>query len=377
MPKLIIISNTSWNLFNFRLPLMSRLRDEGFEVVAVAPLDQYSEQIEAAGFRYISMPMDNKGTNPINDMGLMFRLYRLFKVEKPEVILSYTPKSNIYTSLVGGMMSLAIIPNVSGLGNVFIRESLVTRIVKMLYRGALQFPTCVFFQNHDDLNLFVELGLVKRARAQRIPGSGIDTSFYAPIEQKSAKREGVVFLLVARMLWDKGVGEYIEAARLVKQKHPDVQFRLLGFLDVINPQAISREQMQSWADEGLIEYLGESDDVKSHMLAADCVVLPSYREGLPRTLLEGASLARPLIATDVPGCRDVVDDGVTGFLCELESGSDLADKMVKVIELSPVERADMGRLGREKVIREFDEKLVIDAYLNAIYAIDKIKHTVH
>jgi len=369
MPKLIIISNTSWNLFNFRLPLMSRLRDEGFEVVAVAPLDTYSERIEAAGFRYVAMPMDNKGTNPVNDMGLMLRLYRLFKVEKPDIILSYTPKSNIYTSLVGGMMSLAVIPNVSGLGNVFIRQSLVTRIVKMLYRVALGFPPCVFFQNHDDLELFVDLGLVDRSRAQRIPGSGINTSSYVPNERAEEGGKPFVFLLVGRMLWDKGVGEFVEAARLVKLSHPEIRFQLLGFLDVINPQAISREQMQQWVDEGLVEYLGQSDDVKSHMQKADCVVLPSYREGLPRTLLEGASLARPLIATDVPGCRDVVDDGETGFLCEVKNGKDLAAKMQALLKMTEEQRALMGKRGREKIIREFDEAIVIEAYLNAIQAI--------
>jgi len=349
---------------------------DGYDVVAAAPRDKYSKRIEAEGFRYIELPIDNKGTNPVKDLGLMVRLYQIFRTEKPDVILSYTPKPNIYVSIVAGLMSIPNIPNVSGLGNTFIRQSFITRIIKVLYRLALHFPPRVFFQNDDDLRLFVELGLVGEEKVQRIPGSGINTAVFAPEPDAEVKHADIVFLLVARMLWDKGVGEYVEAARLVRRQYPEARFQLLGFLDVINPQAISRVQMQQWVDEGVIEYLGESDDVKSVILGADCVVLPSYREGLPRTLLEGASLARPLIATDVPGCRDIVDDGETGYLCELKNGADLADKMTSMLNLSAEERSAMGLRGREKIIREFDEKLVIDAYMNAINAIDTIKHTV-
>ena len=364
MAKIVIISNTSWNLFNFRLPLMSRLRDKGFDVVAVAPCDEYSERIKAAGFRYIDLPMNNKGTNPVEDISLIFRLYRLFSSERPDMILTYTPKPNIYASIVAGLMSMPVIPNISGLGNVFIRQSLVTRIVKLLYRLALRFPPRVFFQNHDDLQLFIDMRLVQEARASHIPGSGINTDIYAP--ESTKKKDRFVFLLVARMLWDKGVGEFVEAARLLKHQHPHTRFQLLGFLDVVNPQAISREQIRQWVNNGIVEYLGESDDVKSYMLASDCVVLPSYREGLPRTLLEGASLAKPLIASDVPGCRDVVDDGETGYLCRLQDAGDLAACMQKMMLLTGKQRAEMGMLGRQKIISEFDEKIVIEMYLEAL-----------
>ncbi len=348
---------------------MSRLCDEGYEVIAAAPPDAYSERIERVGFRFIALPMDNKGTNPVTDLFLMFRLYRLFRSEKPDVILTYTPKPNIYVSLVAGLMSISVIPNISGLGNVFIRQSFITRIIKVLYRVALYFPQRVFFQNNDDLHLFVELGLVNEKKVQRIPGSGINTELYAPGDV-SEKGQGGIFLLVARMLWDKGVGEFVEAARLLKQQYPEARFQLLGFLDVINPQAVSREQMQQWVDEGVIEYLGESDDVKSFMQEADCVVLPSYREGLPRTLIEGGSMARPLIATDVPGCRDVIDDEVNGYLCEVQNAADLAGKMQLLLDLTEEQRTLMGSQSRKKVIREFDESLVIDAYLNTLHSID-------
>ena len=204
MPKLLIISNTSWNLFNFRLPLMTMLREEGYEVVAVAPYDEYSSRLLEAGFRFIDLPMNNKGTNPVEDIALAMRLYKLFKCEQPDVVLTYTPKPNIYASIAGGLSRTPVIPNISGLGNVFIRQSMVTRIVKFLYRLALRFPPKVFFQNHDDLNLFVEFGLVSESKAQRIPGSGINAIFYTPEKIEKPEGQGFIFLLVAACCGTKG-----------------------------------------------------------------------------------------------------------------------------------------------------------------------------
>ena len=171
------------------------------------------------------------------------------------------------------------------------------------------------------------------------------------------------------MLWDKGVGEFVEAARLLKQRGVDAEFCLLGFLDVQNPAAISRKQMNDWLEQGAIRYLGVSDIVREKIAQADCVVLPSYREGTPRTLLEAAAMARPIVTTDAVGCREVVDDGINGYLCNLRDASDLADKMMRIVSMTPVEREAMGLRGREKVEREFDEQIVIDKYLQAIEAV--------
>ncbi|MBL4774958.1 MAG: glycosyltransferase family 4 protein [Mariprofundus sp.] len=366
MPKLIIISNTSWNLFNFRLPLMSRLREEGYEVVAAAPYDGYSNRLREAGFHYIDLPMNNKGTNPLEDMALARRLYKLFRSEQPDVVLTYTPKPNIYACIAGGFSGTAVIPNISGLGATFIRQNLITKVIKFLYRWALRYPPRVFFQNHDDMNLFIELALVKKNLAERIPGSGVNTDIFAPLPMMQDRGDHIVFLLVARLLWDKGVGEYVEAARILKQKYHHVEFQLLGFLDVENPQAVSRQKVEQWVDEGIINYMGVTDNVIELMQQADCVVLPSYREGLPRTLIEAGSLAKPIVTTDVPGCRDVVEDAVTGLLCEVKNAGDLADKMARIIQMSVAERSSMGTLGREKVINEFDESIVLDRYLQVV-----------
>jgi glycosyltransferase involved in cell wall biosynthesis len=251
---------------------------------------------------------------------------------------------------------------------VFIKDIWLTRLVRGLYRLALSRSAMVFFQNDDDRQMFVSGGLVGQAVTDRLPGSGIDLDKFAPVILPS--QSPTRFLLIARMLWDKGVGEFVEAARLLKRAGASADFCLLGFLDVQNPAAISRKQIDVWVEEGVVRYLGVSDDVRAEIAAAGCVVLPSfYREGTPRALLEAAAMGRPIITTDAVGCREVVDDGVNGYLCLPRDAVDLAEKMARIAALSLAERELMGRLGREKVEREFDEQIVIGKYLEAIASV--------
>jgi len=223
----------------------------------------------------------------------------------------------------------------------------------------------VFFQNEEDRAEFVRADLVEEVKTQRVPGSGVDVDRFQP-RSREADGNGFAFLLVARLLWDKGVGEFVEAARLIQAEYPTVQFRLLGFLDVKNPSAVSRTQVENWNNEGVVKYLGAVDDVRGIYAEADCMVLPSYREGVPRILLEAASMGLPIITTDAVGCRDAVEDGVTGFLCRPKDSMDLADKMRRMLLLPPGQRRRMGEAGRKKMIREFDEGIVIARYLQAI-----------
>ena len=372
MTKLVISSNTAWSLFNFRAGLIRALVSEGYEVVAVAPYDEYAPRLAALGCRYVPLAMDNKGTHPGRDLLLLCRFWLLLKREQPAVLLGYTVKPNIYGSLAAHVLGIPVINNIAGLGVVFVKDSFLTKIVKVLYRLALSRSVLVFFQNNDDLQMFVNAGLVRSDKTGRLPGSGVDLSHYVPMAHSSTSSEegedkengAFRFLLAARMLWDKGVGVYVEAARLVKQRYPHVEFCLLGFLDVKNPTAISREQMSEWIDEGVIRYLGVTDDMKTALSEADCIVLPSfYREGVPRLLLEAAAMACPIITTDAVGCREVVDDEVNGFLVRSRDANDLAEKMVRMIELPPETRALMGKAGRKKMELEFDEKIVIRHYL--------------
>jgi glycosyltransferase involved in cell wall biosynthesis len=314
--------------------------------------------------------MDAQGTSPAGDLLLLLRFIRLLKHERPAVYLGYTVKPNIYGSLAAELLRIPVINNIAGLGIVFVKHGLLTRFVKSLYRRSLSGSRKVFFQNRDDLAHFIEAGLVRPQSTDLLPGSGVDLHKFrvAPLPQIGPdSRDDFRFLLIARMLWDKGIGEFVEAARQVKQQFPKVRFCMLGFLDVKNPAAISQEQMRQWVNEGAIEYLGSTDDVRQEIEKAHCVVLPSYyREGTPRSLLESAGMGRPIITTDAVGCREAVDDGVNGYLCKPRDATDLADKMITMLGLSDKELDEMGRQGRMKMEREFDEDLVIGKYLEAI-----------
>jgi glycosyltransferase involved in cell wall biosynthesis len=273
------------------------------------------------------------------------------------------------------------------LGAVFIKDNLLTQLVKRLYKLALSKSNTVFFQNEDDRVMFIDAGLVPAAITDRLPGSGVDLAKFAylvPSEKVGLDRvdehaksdilgvqpvhveHKVSFILIARMLFDKGIGEYVEAARLIKARYPQVEFNLLGFLDVQNPAAISRSQMNEWVSESVVSYLGTTDDVRPYINSTDCVVLPSYREGVPRSLLEAAAIGRPIITTNAVGCKEVVDDGVNGYLCQPRDAADLANKIEKMLLLSAEQRTEMGLRGREKIEREFDEKVVIGKYLRVL-----------
>jgi glycosyltransferase involved in cell wall biosynthesis len=387
LTKILISINTSWNLYNFRAGLIRALVEAGYEVVVAAPPDDYSARLKELGCRYIPLPMSNKGTNPASDLWLLMRFWWLFRQEKPHAYLGYTVKPNIYGSIAAHSLGIPVINNIAGLGAVFIKDNLLTQLVKRLYKLALSKSCTVFFQNEDDRVMFVSAGLVPAAITDRLPGSGVDLAKFAyqvPLGklgldqvdehvgldilslQPVRLEHKVSFVLIARMLFDKGIGEYVEAARLIKVRYPQVTFNLLGFLDVQNPAAISRSQMNEWVSEGVVNYLGTSDDVRPFINSTDCVVLPSYREGVPRSLLEAAAIGRPIITTNAVGCKEVVDDGVNGYLCQPKDAVDLANKIEKILLLSDKHRTEMGLRSREKVEREFDERVVIGKYLRVL-----------
>ncbi len=363
--RIVISANSSWNVINFRAGLIRTLINAGHEVVAAAPADEHSARIADLGCRYVPLPIDRKGTSPHRDLVLFARYVRLMRRERPHVYLGYTIKPNIYGSLAAHACGVPTINTVSGLGTAFISDTWITRVARQLYRRAFARSHTVFFHNEDDLRLFVDTRLVAGDRAALVPGSGIDTSKFRP-EKRAVNRNGFCFLLVARLLWDKGIGEFVEAARRVRREVPEARFQLLGPIDSNNRSAVDRASLDRWASEGLVEYLGVRDDVRSAIAAADCVVLPSYREGLPRSLLEAAAMAKPLIATDVPGCRQLVKHDENGLLCRVRDDAHLSERMLALIAMSPERREAMGRAGRAKAEQEFDEAAVISRYLATV-----------
>ncbi len=369
MSKKILISvNSAWNLLNFRAGLINGLISSGYEVIAVAPPDKYVEELKLLGCRFIHLGIDNKGTHPVRDLLLLWRYWQLLKTEKPDLCLFYTVKPNVYGSFASSLSGIPFINNVSGLGAIFIHGGWLRWFVSVLYRLAFRYSNRIFFQNGDDLGLFLENKLVKVELTDVLPGSGINLHRFIPVYDADSKqfKSPFRFLLIARMLKDKGVVEFVNAAQLLKESEVNAEFCLLGFLDVENPAAISSGQMKQWTDQGFVKYLGPSDDVREHIALADCIVLPSYREGTPRSLLEAAAMAKPIITTNVVGCKEVVEHGVNGFLCEVKNAQDLALKMKDMLFLSEDQRNLMGQNGRLKMEKEFDEQIVIQKYLKAI-----------
>ena len=362
--KILISSNSAWNLANFRKPVIEALIAAHYQVVAVAPADGAEVQLEAMGARFRPIRMRSAGTSPVEDSRLLLDYIRVLRDERPAMFLGFTAKPNIYGSLAARLSNVPVAATISGLGSAFLKGGLLGGILLRLYRVALGRAQAIIFQNIADRELFIARRIARPAQARLVAGSGIDLDRFAPapIVENGEFR----FLLIARLLLDKGIAEYVEAARIVRAKYPHTRFQLLGGSADDNPSAVPQSELVRWGAETIVELLGVHDDVRPFIAAADCIVLPSYREGLPRSLLEGAAMARPLIASDVPGCREVVDHGVNGLLCEVRSSASLAAAMEQMLAMTTSGRSAMGAAGRRKVEAEFDQRRVAQTYLAEI-----------
>jgi glycosyltransferase involved in cell wall biosynthesis len=367
----LVAANSSFALTNYRLGLLKALQSAGYRVVAAVPEDEGAAKLNANGLEVRTVPIAPHGTSPLRELRLLSRYVALVRELRPLALLGFTIKPNIYGALAARFAGVPVVNNVTGLGLVFTRRGPLRSIVGALYRIAFRSSYRIFFQNRESRDLFLSLGFVREDQALLLPGSGIDLQRFAPRPAGNAADDArFTFLLPSRLMWQKGIAEYCEAARWFRSNRPGVRFQLLGPVEPAwNRAGIAREQVERWEQEG-IEYLGSTDDVRPFFEAADCIVLPSYYpEGVPRALIEAAAMGKPVITTDTPGCRDVVDPGETGYICEPRSAQSLVCAMLQLIDRSPEERSVMGRRARQKAEREFDERLVIDAYLAVIAAI--------
>ena len=346
------------------MPLIRRLKKKGYKVLVLTEFDGYEHLIRSEVDGINPLFISRKGVNPFVDFLTIVDLARYFLKIKPEILLTFTIKPVIYGSIAAKLFKVPSIVMITGLGTAFITDNWVSSIVKRLYRFALSSVDVIFFQNVDDKKIFVEYKLVDTKICRYVPGSGVDIDKFAYSTLPDTGE--ITFLLIARMLWDKGIGEFVDAARAIKLKYSNVRFQLLGPLGVQNRSSIKKIQVEAWHNEGIIEYLGQTDDVKSFIENACCIILPSYREGTSRVLLEAASMGRPLIASNVPGCREVVQDGVTGLLCEPRNYLDLSQKIECMIGLPYKARQSMGIKGRDKIENEFRQEIVCDLYIDAI-----------
>lgn len=364
--KIMLNVNVAFVAYNFRYGLMKELEKQGYEIVVVGAKDSSAKEIEKNGWKFIDIPIDRKGASIFNDFKLMWNYYKVYKQEKPYKILQFTIKPNIYGTLAAKILKSPVINNMTGLGEIFLNESLLNKIVKLLYKISFKFPQKVLFQNFDDMNLFLENGLIKKELCDRIPGSGVDIEKFKP-QEMTRKDNKVKFLFIGRISEEKGVRILYEAAKKIKEKYDNVEFELLGKIYKDEKNAIPENELKKWEEEKIVTYLGTSKDVREEIKEANCIVLPSYyREGVPRTLIESASMAKPIITTDNVGCRDIVDDGYNGYLAEPKNVESLVEKIEEFLKLSKEKRTSLGENGRSKAINEFDEKIVIEKYLREL-----------
>jgi glycosyltransferase involved in cell wall biosynthesis len=371
--KIAIVLNTSWNIYNFRMNLIKSLLALGHEVHTVAPTDSFTRHLVLAGCIHHNLKMDSRGANPIKDMALIFELGSIYRKIKPDVILHFTIKPNVYGTLAAALLKIPVINNVCGLGTVFLKAGIVSTIAKLLYRVSFRYAKKVFFQNQEDVTLFLGNNLIKPEKCELVPGSGIELAAFNPIPPTTSSQ--FTFLVISRIIYDKGIVEYINAIQLLNAKGINARFQLLGATDPKHARGIPLRMINSWINQGLIEYLGQTEDVKPFINAADCVVLPSYREGSPRSLMEAAALAKPIVTTNVPGCNQVVTDRLNGLLCQVKSAADLAEKMEQMIRLPEKTRLEMGHRGRKKMELEFNEQVVIHKYHRAIQSLLESKNS--
>lgn len=371
-PRTIVLSaNSDWNIANFRQGLVRGLQSAGYRVVVIAPQDPTADRrMRDLGVERIPIEIDRAGLNPLADLRLLLKYRSLLQQLKPAAYLSYTIKPNIYGSFAAASLGIPAFPNVSGLGTAFIQDGGLQALVTRLYRIGFARAPVVFFQNHEDRNLFVDRGIVRSDQVRVLPGSGVNLDTFLPAPLPDGPP---IFLFIGRLLRDKGVIEYVEAARSVRRDLPGARFQLLGGVDEGNRTGIPRLQLDSWVAEGVIEYLGTTEDVRPFIAATSAVVLPSYREGLPRSLLEAAAMERPLIASDVPGCRDVVEDGVNGLLCRMSDPVSLASAMEQLANLPRARQVAMGKAGRLRVQERFSEAFVVRAYLDVLSGLDAVQ----
>lgn len=364
--RIAFVANSSWYIYNLRKGVLEALKARGVEVVVISPSDDFSLKIVNMGFRFIPLKVDSSGKNPIRDFRLLQVLRRHYKENCFDAVFHYTIKPNIFGTLAAASCGLKSIAVISGRGHSFSKKNFLFTLTKLLYKHALPFSNEVWFVNKDDKEFFSrEKILQPSSRIRVIPGEGVKTSHFSPFLKE--KNDKVVFLFSGRIIWSKGFREYVEAARIISQKYKSVKFQVLGFFDVPNPTSLSKQEVLNLHSEGVIEYLGSTEDVRPFLNRADCVVFPSfYGEGTPRSLLEAASMETPIITTDHIGCKDVVQHGFNGYLCKIKSVDDLVSKINQFLMLSEKDKLIMGQNGRKKVIEEFDEKFVIDHYLKKL-----------
>jgi glycosyltransferase involved in cell wall biosynthesis len=363
--KFVFYANTDWYLYNFRLSTALRLKSEGHEVVMLSPPGEFGARFDGHGLRWIQLAMDRASLNPVREVALIRTLTRVLREERPDLLHNFTVKCAIYGAIAARAAGVpAVVNAVAGMGYVFASERMLARtlrpMVKLLMRGTLGGKQSrLILQNPDDADAFVRARLVPERHIRVIRSSGVNLERFLPVQPVDEPRPMRV-LLAARLLWEKGIGEYIEAARMLRAQGRNIEFVIAGSPDPGNPRSVSREQIAGWAADGLVDWRGHVEDMPALMRSMDVIALPSYyREGVPKSLIEAAACGLAVVTTNLPGCREVVrEHGVDGLHVEPRCARSLADRLVQLDE----DRVLLRRLGdraRQNALEHFDEQMVI------------------
>jgi glycosyltransferase involved in cell wall biosynthesis len=363
---ILITANTAWCVHNFRLAVVQGLLDAGCRVTLLAPQDKYRDVLKGIGCECIDIEMDRNGLSPVGDIKFLFALKNSFRTIQPDAIISYTIKNNIYGAIAARQKSIPFIAMVPGLGNAFATGNWLQKVASLLYKFAFKKVHKVLFLNHENRAVFLRRGLIDQDRSMVMVGEGVNLSQFAFQEMPSGE-EPRVFLFCARLLYDKGVGDFVAAAKTIRTQYPSTRFQIVGKLAQSHPQGVSQKALDEWIADGDIDYLGETNDVRPYISSAHCVVLPSYyKEGMSRILMESAAIGRPIITTDQPGCRETVVNQETGFLCEPQNVDDLCDCINRVIKLPAADLREMSSKARKLAVKQFDERDRVTTYLEML-----------
>jgi glycosyltransferase involved in cell wall biosynthesis len=364
-----IVANTTWNIYNFRLNVIDLLVKEGHDVFVMAPIDEYIEYKERfPSVKHIPLRvLTRDGKHPLKDFMLIEELRRKYKRLKLDIVIHYTHKPNIYGAIAGKLTNIPTIGIVTGLGYPFLKKGWMEKLVATMYRLTSGLHKKVIFENEDDRVMFIKQKLVKKEKAISIKGCGVNIAHFAPMD--APVRNGITrFTFIGRLLYDKGIKEFVQAASDIKTRYNGKsKFTVVGEIDKDNPSSVNPDELAEWVHEDIIDYRGYVKDVRSIISNSDCIVLPSYREAIARSLTESMAMGKPIIATETAGCREAIDQGENGFLVPIKDRDSLREAMDKIINMNNDQLKSMGEKGRQKTIKEFDDRIIAKNIVDEIY----------
>ena len=366
--KIALVANSTWNIYNFRLNLIKALVQQGLQVIVIAPVDEYIHYLnKVEGIRHIPLKhLSRDSTSPLQDFKLLIELFKIYQRISPDLIIHYTIKPNIYGNFAAFLSRIRSICVVTGLGYSFLKEGWIKKLTMFQYKLSFMAANAVVFHNPDDKKLFLDKKIVKKEKSSTILGSGVDTRFFKPVEHNNVKSGKTIFTFIGRLLYDKGIEEFVNASRIVKKNYPDVEFWVIGEMDEQNPSYVPKPKLVHWIEEKYIRYFGITQQIQSFINESSCIVLPSYREGLSKVLIEAAASGKPIITTDIPGCRQVVTSGKNGLLVPVKDSNALSLAIEFFHKLPEKEKEIMGKNSRLAALKYFDDKVIIEQYFKTI-----------